>query len=280
MRSSSITTSAMFHIAVIIIATISLPWLKKDYEVPKSISVEMVDIAELTQTTKVKPVSVPKQEKPKEEPPVVKPPPVKQNTSAEPVAPVKEDKKEEKPDVKKEDVVLVDKNAPPEKKKTPKEEKKKEVTKEEPKKNFSSLLKSLEDTKDTPVVKADTPDLKLDEDSTPTEGHDAPLGVKMTMSEEDALRRQLEGCWSPPMGAKDAETLKVDIFMVINADRTLQQARVVDTARYNSDSFFRAAADSAMRAVQNDKCSPFQLPPDKYDTWKSTTVTFDPSQMF
>ena len=36
----------------------------------------------------------------------------------------------------------------------------------------------------------------------------------------------------------------------------------------------------AMRAVRNPLCSPFELPPDKYEVWKTVTVTFDPSQMF
>jgi len=269
----------MFHVAVLIIATVSLPWLKKDFVIPPPISVELVDVAKITQTTKVNPQPTPKPEEKKEEPPKpTPPPPAAKNTASEAVAPVKEEKKEDKPD-KKDDTVLVDKAAPPEKKKTPKEEKKKETTKEEPQKNFNSVLKNLMDDKDAPPVKAETPDLKVDEQAK-AEGTNAPIGEKMTMSEEDALRRQLEGCWSVPFGAKDAENLRVEIFMVINQDRTLREARVVDTSRYNSDTFFRAAADSAMRAVRNPLCSPFELPPDKYDTWKTVTVTFDPSQMF
>jgi hypothetical protein len=100
------------------------------------------------------------------------------------------------------------------------------------------------------------------------------------MQETDALRRQLEGCWNVPIGARDADTMTVDIYMVVNQDRTLQSARIVDSSRYDSDTFFRAMADSALRAVYNPNCSPFELPPDKYETWKTITVTFDPSQMF
>lgn len=260
---------------MIIIGLVSFPWLKKDFVIPPPISVEFADISELTQTTKVSPQPTPK----KEDKPVDKPPPAAKNTSNEAVAPVKKEvKKEDKPE-KKEDKVLVDKNAPPDKKKTPKEEKKKETTKEEPKKDFASVLKNLQDPADTPPVKTDTPDLKLNEPAA-AQGQQAPLGAKLTMSEEDALRRQLEGCWNVPFGAKEAESLRVEIFMVINPDRTLREARIVDMGRYQSDSFFRAAADSAMRAVRNPNCSPFELPSDKYDVWKTTTVTFDPSQMF
>ncbi len=49
-------------------------------------------------------------------------------------------------------------------------------------------------------------------------------------------------------------------------------------SRYNSDSFFRAAADSALRAVH--ECSPLKnLPPEKYDTWHYMELNFDPKDM-
>lgn len=276
MRSSSISASLMFHAAVFIVATLSLPWLKKDIEIPPPISVEFVELSKVTETPKVAPPAPKKEEKKPEQ----KPPPPAKNTSSEPVVPVKKEEKKEEKDVKKEDTVLVDKAAPPEKKKTPEEQKKKEVEKkEEPQRDFSSVLKNLQVSEDKPPVKADTPDLNLDEPAA-ADGQVAPLGAKLSMSEEDALRRQLEGCWSVPYGAKDAENLRVEIFMVINPDRTLREARVVDKSRYSSDSFFRAAADSALRAVRNPLCSPFEVPPDKYDVWKTVTVTFDPSQMF
>ncbi len=278
MNKKSIWISVGFHVALVIIGTVSLPWLKRDFEIPPPISIELAEIAPITQTTKVAPQPAPKkEEEPKEAAP--KPPPAAKNTSSEAQVPVKKEPEPKKEEPKKKDTVLVDDAAPPEKKKTKQEEKKKEVKKEEPKKDFSSVLKNLSDSEDQPDTKPQLPDLKLDETAA-SDGAKAPLGAKMTMSEEDALRRQLEGCWNVPFGAKDAQDLRVEIFMVINQDRTLRDAKVVDQSRYNSDSFFRAAADSALRAVRNPSCSPFQLPADKYDVWKTVTVTFDPSQMF
>ena len=102
----------------------------------------------------------------------------------------------------------------------------------------------------------------------------------MTMSEEDALRTQLENCWNVPFGAKGAENMSVEIFMVINRDRTLREARIVNMSRCRTDNFFRAAAESALRAVNSPLCSPFAVPPDKYDVWKTVTVTFNPKDMF
>lgn len=277
MRTSSIGISAGFHVALVLITMVSWPWLKKDFVIPPPISVEFVDVSKVTQTTKVAPTPVPKPEK--DQPESVKPPSAAKNTASDAVAP-KPPKPQDKPEVKKDKAEVTDEAALPDKKKD--KDKKKPDKKQappEPQKDFASVLKNLADPQDAPAVPTDQPDLKLDEKAA-ADGQKAPLGEKMTMSEEDALRQQLEGCWNVPFGAKDAENLRVEIFMVINPDRTLREARIVDVSRYNSDSFFRAAADSAMRAVRNPLCSPFQLPPDKYETWKTTTVTFDPSQMF
>ena len=82
-----------------------------------------------------------------------------------------------------------------------------------------------------------------------------------------------------PIGARDAKNLIVELTLDVNPDRTVANAEIVDKSRYASDSFFRAAADSAMRAVRNPRCSPLELPADKYDQWKHIDFTFDPRDM-
>ena len=44
----------------------------------------------------------------------------------------------------------------------------------------------------------------------------------------------------------------------------------------HNDPTFRAAADSAMRAVSNPRCQPWPLSPDKYNSWRTITFNFDP----
>jgi hypothetical protein len=73
--------------------------------------------------------------------------------------------------------------------------------------------------------------------------------------------------------------LIVEVLIDVNQDRTVANADIVDKARYASDSFFRAAADAAVRAVRNPRCSPLILPADKYDQWKRIDFTFDPRDM-
>jgi outer membrane biosynthesis protein TonB len=41
---------------------------------------------------------------------------------------------------------------------------------------------------------------------------------------------------------------------------------------------FRSAAENAKRAI--NRCSPFRLPPRKYDVWRQLTLRFDPREMF
>jgi hypothetical protein len=50
-------------------------------------------------------------------------------------------------------------------------------------------------------------------------------------------------------------------------------------ARYSRDSRYRAAADSARRALTNPRCNKLPLPPDQYVNWQTATFTFDPKDI-
>ena len=124
----------------------------------------------------------------------------------------------------------------------------------------------------------DTPDREVEPDQ-PVAQLAPILGNRLTISEIDAVRRQIEPCWNVQIGARNPEELVVEVNMQMNRNGTVRRAYVVDRDRMNRDPHYRAAGESAMRAVQNDKCSPLKLPPDKYDRWKEITLTFDPSKM-
>jgi hypothetical protein len=70
--------------------------------------------------------------------------------------------------------------------------------------------------------------------------------------------------------------LVVQLLIEVNPDRSVRSAKVVDQVRMATDSFFRAAAESAMRALRHPLCTPLQLPLDKYDQWKTIRFNFDP----
>ena len=104
------------------------------------------------------------------------------------------------------------------------------------------------------------------------------LGNRMTASEIDAIRRQIEQCWNVPIGAKNAKNLVIEIRVLLNPDGTVRRAIVMNKARMLVDSFFRAAAESARRAVL--QCSPLTLPLAKYDDWQTIVLSFNPKNMF
>jgi hypothetical protein len=103
-------------------------------------------------------------------------------------------------------------------------------------------------------------------------------GLRLTKNEFEALRRQLVRCWNFPAGAKDAGPLIVEIKVVVNRDRTIRSAHIVDVARMRRDPYYRSAAESALRVFANPRCSPLKLPPHKYQIWRTMTVTFDPRE--
>jgi hypothetical protein len=101
---------------------------------------------------------------------------------------------------------------------------------------------------------------------------------QLSASQIANVRRQLQDCWRVPAGAKNAANLVVEIAVQLNRDGSVRHAEIATTDRMN-DSFYRAAAESALRAV--NICSPLDgLPVDKYGTWQRMRLTFDPEEMF
>jgi hypothetical protein len=106
----------------------------------------------------------------------------------------------------------------------------------------------------------------------------APLGQQLTASELDLVKQQIYQCWNVPLGAREANDLTPEFRVTMNPDATVRAVELLNTERY-SDPFFRAAADSARRALFNPQCSPLKLPLDKYTQWQTFTITFDPKDI-
>lgn len=280
MRQSAYYFSGGFHVLIILVFTWGFA-MNKDRELlpPPPMVVEFVKI---TQETKTPEIAKPTPKPPKPPTPEAKPKPPKPAQSLP----------DKKASVAPDSVPMpnLDKPKPPKKpeekkvekpKDTPKPEAQKGEQGAENKQEFSSLLKNLvgEEAEQPTPEKVEEPKLNLDEKPVPVLGQYAPIGERLTVSEHDALRRQIERCWNIPIGAKDAENLIVDVQLVVNPDRTIQSAVIVDQDKYRKDSFFRAAADSAIRAIRNPMCSPLALPQDKYEQWKNMTISFNPKDM-
>lgn len=285
-----LTISAVIHIVVILLVIFGLPHFMDEPKEVETIPIDMVaDISELTTTNKP-PVKAPepkeKKEEPPKAPPKVIPPKAQPPKQSEPEPKPPEEKELKEPP--KEKPPEQDDLAPPkkeEKKPDPPKEKPKpkpEPKKEEPKKeddsqDFDKLLNNLAES-EPPQPDTPTEDKLMTE---PTPSPDVSrFSDNLSISEMDALRQQLAGCWNINPGLMNAQDLAVQVRVKVNPDRTVAGVEIVDQARYNSDTMFRTMADSALRAVQSPKCSPLRLPADKYNLWNSMTIVFDPKEMF
>jgi TolA protein len=98
----------------------------------------------------------------------------------------------------------------------------------------------------------------------------APVGI----DDVARIQQHVSKCWQPPLGAAGNDTLIVDIFVAVNRDGKVLKAEIRDTLRFNLDSYFKASAIAAQRAIVD--CSPLPIPPQKYDQLKEFTFEFNP----
>lgn len=241
---SGLVHAVVFTIGVVGLPIFSAPRTPPDYVIP----IDVVNIGAVTQTkvSKPKPVVPEAKPQPRQEPkPAPKPPAA---APEKPVAPAEKPAPKPKP-------------TPP----APK------VSSDE---FANNILRSL-----TPAPAAAAVNQFTDPNATEETPPAPNLGDTLSISQMDAVRRQISQCWNVPAGARDAHNLIVELQITMNPDATVADVQVVDKARYASDPFFRAAAESGVRAVLNPRCSPLLLPLDKYDSWRRFTLTFDPSYM-
>lgn len=279
-----VIASLVFHALIILVFSVGFTFTKPEpMTVSKPITIEIAEIDEITQTDRP-PLNAPKPEERVEEdippqPESYKPPTMTAEAPPDLTSP-------EAPDT--EDVPPID-NAPdplpldrkdikePEVQKKPPPKPITKPVKAKPKNDFQTLLKNLVPDQEETSGERKKPDLDTKEEAQPS-----PLeqrAQRITLSEEEALRAQLARCWNVLAGAKYAEDLVVEVRVVVNQDRTVNSAQVVNSLANSGNPHFRAAADAALRALRNPRCSPLELPPEKYENWKTTIIRFDPREM-
>ena len=99
----------------------------------------------------------------------------------------------------------------------------------------------------------------------------------LSLSEEDALRAQIFGCWSMPLGLPYDQDLLVRIKLQLKKDGTIMKSEILDHERMNrpGQKFYKVLAESALRAVR--LCQPLKVPPTGYDKWKDLQLNFNPN---
>ena len=309
-----IAFSVGVHVLILVLMIFGLPFLhSKPRDLPPMISVELVDMGKETTTHQISPVNKvvkqpdePKPAPPTPPPPEAKPTPPQPTPDPQPrpdmpsapklssVAPDVETLKAPNVDVRAQipdapkltDVepkldelqqpkVDLKKPAPKENINSVLDKLTKQVPPKPPAENFDSVLKNL--TKQVPQKPTDQPpEPQAKTPPRPATGALASISANLTASESDAVRRQLDGCMSWPTVGKALNGIVVELDVVVNPDRTVASARVVDQGRMASDSTFAAAARAALRAVRVPQCTPLELPADKYQAWQEMTINFTP----
>tara|TARA_B100001057_G_scaffold157863_1_gene158537 strand:+ start:1664 stop:2395 length:732 start_codon:yes stop_codon:yes gene_type:complete len=101
----------------------------------------------------------------------------------------------------------------------------------------------------------------------------------LTLSQEDALRAQIFGCWSVPLGLPYDKDLLVRIKLKLKKDGTIMKSEILDHQRMNipGQKFYKVLAESALRAVR--LCQPLKVPPTGYEKWKDLQLNFNPTEM-
>jgi len=101
----------------------------------------------------------------------------------------------------------------------------------------------------------------------------------LTLSQEDALKAQIFGCWSLPLGLPYQENLLVRIKLRLKQDGTVLRSEIIDHARMNQpgQAFYKVLAESALRAIRI--CQPLRVPPTGYEKWKDLQLNFDANEM-
>ena len=101
----------------------------------------------------------------------------------------------------------------------------------------------------------------------------------LSLSEEDALKAQIFGCWSIPLGLPYNENLLVRIKLQLKPDGSIIKSEILDHARMNKpgQGFYKVLAESALRAIK--LCQPLRVPSKGYERWKELQLNFDAREM-
>ncbi len=280
----SIIISSVFHALLIIITAMSLPFLsKKPLDIPPIVSVELIQIAEKTNVPfapKAKKIIEKVKEKEKLVSEQAPPKKVKKTKTKTVVSPDQNNKRIENQTP--EAIPLPDKTVKKiiteeEKKQNPEKVNKevKQVSEFEKKdlfdpNNIAALIdKSKEETAEV---------IKKNNDITQDQERNIE-NTGLTLSEEDALKAQIFGCWSIPLGLPYNENLLVRIKLKLKPDGSVTKTEILDHARMNKpgQGFYKVLAESALRAVK--LCQPLRVPTTGYERWKELQLNFDAREM-
>ncbi len=263
----SIILSLVFHMTMIVLTALSLPFMMRTpIDLPPIISVELIQISDKTNIPFAPKAREILEKIKKEEERVV--------SEQAPPAKIKKEKPDRIPlpeDLNKEKKKLIKKKQNPEEIK----EQIRQVSEFEKKELFDpNQIAALIDKSKEESAETLKKNKKLTQSNVKTS-----FVSGLTLSEEDALKAQIFGCWSLPLGLPYQENLLVRIKLRLNPDGTVLRSEILDHARMNKpgQGFYKVLAESALRAVRI--CQPLRVPPAGYNRWKDLQLNFNANEM-
>ena len=263
----SLFYSLTFHSVMILLTVLSLPFmLREPIDLPPIVSMELIQISDKTNIPYApKARKIIEETKKKEEERVVSeqaPPGAKAKEKPDRI-PMPNEKKEEKKIIKK-------KQNPEEVKpeiRQSSEFEKKEIV------DTNQIAALIDKAKEVEAIE------KKENKKITQSSKKNSFATGLTLSEEDALRAQIFGCWSVPLGLPYDQDLLVRIKLNLKKDGTIMKSEILDHERMNrpGQKFYKVLAESALRAVR--LCQPLKVPPTGYEKWKNLQLNFNPTEM-
>ena len=263
----SLITSSVLHVIVIIITAMSLPFLsKKAIDIPPIVSVELIQITEKTNIPFAPKAKKTIEEVKEKEKKLVseQAPPKKVKKKKPDAVPMPEDK------VKKVEKIKDDKQNP---EKIDNEVKQVSEFEKDELFDLNNIAALIDKSKEETAIEVNKTD-KVTQDQNKNLDK-----AGLSLSEEDALKAQIFGCWSIPLGLPYNENLLVRIRLELKPDGSVIKSEILDHARMNrpGQGFYKVLAESALRAVK--LCQPLRVPSTGYERWKELQLNFDAREM-
>ena len=262
----SLLYSLSFHVVMILLTILSLPFMtRQPVDLPPIISVELIQISDKTNipfAPKARKVIEKVKEEEKRVVSEQAPPAAKAKEKPDRI-PLPKDEKEKREIIKK--------------KQNPKE------IKPEIRQASEFEKKEIIDTNQIAALidkaKEESAEVEKNKNKLTQSNIKNSFATGLTLSEEDALRAQIFGCWTVPLGQPLDEDLLVRIKLELKQDGTIIKSEILDHERMNrpGQKFYKILAESALRAVRI--CQPLRVPQTGYEKWKNIQLNFNPTEM-
>lgn len=123
----------------------------------------------------------------------------------------------------------------------------------------------------------DVSNLKDDHKTDTKKGFDSDLiSNKISISELDALRQQIQGCWVVPPSMLSEKNLLVEVGVHLTAEGMVESLKILNGPPPQKGPIFQVAVHSIRQALKAPACTPLRVPKGKYEQWKYCVLRFQP----